>query len=91
MNRERAETYLRLQAEAGVRRAAILLWSNAARAGCTAQVMRVAQVLMAAGALDAEVADQILDEFELAFGTRPVLRAGGQPCRWPVAADGSAG
>ena len=50
----------------------------ALQAGTSSPVARVAQVLTAAGAIDREVADQILDGFVLALGAR---RAGpaGQP------------
>ena len=50
----------------------------ALQAGTSSPVARVAQVLTAAGAIDAQVADQILDGFVLALGAR---RAGpaGQP------------
>jgi Sigma-70, region 4 len=51
---------------------------GALQAGTSSPVARVAQVLTAAGAIDPQVADQILDGFVLALGTR---RAGpaGQP------------
>src|SRR5260370_26916135 len=70
MNRERAETYLRVLAEAELRRATSQPWGNAQRAGSAARVKRVAQVLAFVGALDDGVADQILDDFELALGAR---------------------
>ena len=68
MNRERAETYLRVLAEAELRRATSQPWSNAPRAAYAARVKRVAQVLAFVGALDEGAADQILDDFELALG-----------------------
>ena len=70
MNRERAETYLRVLAEAELRRATSQPWGNAQRAGYAARLDRVAQVLAFAGALDEGAADQILDDFELALGAR---------------------
>jgi len=70
MNRERAETYLRVLAEAEVRRATSQPWDNAQRAGSAARVKRAAQVLAFLGALDDGVADQILDDFELALDAR---------------------
>ena len=70
MNRERAETYLRVLAEAELRRATSQSWGDAQRAGDGARVNRVAQVLAFVGALDDGVADQILDDFELALGAR---------------------
>ena len=70
VNRERAETYLRVLAEAELRRATIQPWGTAPRDGYTARVKRVAQVLVFVGALDDGIADQILDDFELALGAR---------------------
>ena len=69
MNRERAETYLRVLAEAELRRATSQPWGNAQRADY-ARLKRVAQVLAFVGALDEGAADQILDDFELALGAR---------------------
>ena len=70
MNRERAEIYLRVLAEAELRRATSQPWGDAQRAGDAARVHRVAQVLTFVGALDDGVTDQILDDFELALGAR---------------------
>ena len=71
MNRERAETYLRVLAEAELRRATSRSWGDAQRAGdAAARVKTVAQVLAFVGVLDDGVADQILDDFELALGAR---------------------
>jgi hypothetical protein len=75
MNRERAETYLRVLAEAELRRATSQPWGSAQRAGYAARVKRVAQVLAFVGALDDGVADQILDDFELALGARQTGQA----------------
>ena len=79
MNRERAETYLRVLAEAELRRSASRSWGDAQRAGDGARVNRVAQVLAFVGALDDEVADQILDDFELALGARQTGQAASVP------------
>jgi hypothetical protein len=70
MNRERAETYLRVLAEAELRRATSQPWGNAQRAGYADRVSRVARVLAFVGALDEGPADQILRDFELALGAR---------------------
>ena len=70
MNRERAETCLRVLAEAELRRATAQPGGNAPRAGYGARVKKVAQVLVFVGALDEGVAEQILDEFELPLGAR---------------------
>ena len=67
MDRERAETHLRQVAEAGL------------RSGDGGRVHRVAQALLAVGALDDEVAAQILADFDLATGARqadPASRRG---------------
>jgi len=67
MDRERAETHLRQVAEAGL------------RSGDGGRVLRVAQALLAVGALDDEVAAQILGDFDLATGARqadPASRRG---------------
>ena len=50
----------------------------ALEAGTSSRVARVAQVLTAVRALDREVADQILDDFVLALGTRRAGAAGQQ-------------
>ena len=75
MNRERAETYLRVLAEAELRRAARQRWCDAPQAGYAARVNRIAQVLAFVGALDEGAADQILDDFELALGVRQAGQA----------------
>jgi len=79
MNRERAETYLRVLAEAELRRATSQPWSDAPQGGYAARVRRVAQVLAFVGALDEAAADQILDDFELALGARPAGQAASVP------------
>jgi len=83
MNRERAETYLRVLAEAELRRATGQPWGNAQRAGYAARLNRVAQVLAFVGALDERAADQILDDFELALGARQAGQAASVP-GWPA-------
>jgi hypothetical protein len=70
VDRERAETYLRVLAEAELRRATSQSWGDAQRADDAARVERVAQVLAFVGVLDGGVADQVLDDFELALGAR---------------------
>ncbi|HEY2261282.1 MAG TPA: hypothetical protein VGI96_01505 [Streptosporangiaceae bacterium] len=70
MDRERAETYLRVLAEAELRRATSQLPGNAPRPGHAARVKRAAQVLTFVGALDDGVAEEILDDFALALGAR---------------------
>jgi hypothetical protein len=70
MDHERAETYLRALADAELRRAMAEPSGNAPRAGHTARLKKVAQVLVFVGALDDGVAEQILDQFELALGAR---------------------
>jgi hypothetical protein len=50
MNRERAETFLRVLAEAELRRVARQPWDDAPQGGCAARVKRVAQVLAFVGA-----------------------------------------
>ena len=79
MDRERAETYLRVLAEAELRRATSQPWGDAQLAGYAARLKRVTQVLAFAGALDEGAADQILDDFELAFGARPTGQTASVP------------
>jgi hypothetical protein len=75
MNRERAETYLQVLAEAELRRATSQPRGGAQRAGYADRVTRVAQVLVLVGALDEGAAGQILDDFELALGLRQAGQA----------------
>lgn len=70
MDRERAETFLRLLAEAERRRAAARPGDRAVVAGCITRVVRVVRVLTVVGALGDELAGQVLDDFELDLGTR---------------------
>jgi len=79
MNRERAETYLRLLAEAETREPRTwlfpLAWAAHLPAGNTCQKMHtVAQALIAVGALDAETAEAILADFDVAVGARQLHR-----------------
>jgi hypothetical protein len=68
MDRERAETFLRLLVEAELRRLTEQPGDFAVRAGCITRVIRVARVLTAVRALGDEVIGQVLDDFELALG-----------------------
>jgi hypothetical protein len=70
MDRERAETFLRLLVETELRRAAARPGDRTTVAGCLTRVMRVARVLTAVEALGDELAGQVLDDFELALGVR---------------------
>jgi hypothetical protein len=70
MDRERAETYLRVLAEAELRRATSQSGGHAERAGSIARVRRVAQALVLVGALGEGAASQVLDDLELAFSVR---------------------
>jgi hypothetical protein len=78
MNRERAETYLRLLAEAEMRAA---LSPGAPRSAdgpaisFPVKVARVAWVLTAAGALDRETAETVLADIRLALAAREFGRA----------------
>jgi hypothetical protein len=79
MNRERAETYLRLLAEAETREPRTwlfpLAWAAHLPAGNTCQKMQtVAQALTAVGALDAETAAAVLADFDIAAGARQLHR-----------------
>jgi len=65
-----AEIHLRLLAEAELRRAMTRSSGPGPHAGRAAGMKRVAQVLSGVGALGNEVADQILEEFELALAAR---------------------
>ncbi len=76
MDRERAETFLRLLAEAELRRATARPGDRAVVAGCITRVMRVVRVLTVVGALGDELAGQVLDDFELDLGTRGVRSPG---------------
>src|SRR5437764_733869 len=68
MNREGAETYLRLLAEAAMRGA--LAPAAAARAPNASTIMVVGHALTAVGALDPVTAEEILADFRLAVTVR---------------------
>ncbi len=76
MNRERAETFLRLLAEAVLREAAAAApvsrgaWSADSPNAGFARLARVAQALMAVHSLDLATARDILDDFAIAIGAR---------------------
>jgi hypothetical protein len=76
MNREGAETFLRLLAETEIRGpmtpALRMPWSGDAPAGSTSKLMvTAAKALAAVQALDSETAEQILTDFDLAAIVRP--------------------
>jgi hypothetical protein len=79
MNRERAETYLRLLAESEVRRVSALPDGSAVRQWQAPRVMLAAQALCAAGAIDDGAAAQVRCEFDLALAVRQLSRAGISP------------
>jgi hypothetical protein len=72
MDRERAEAFLRVLAEAELRRATAQPGDRAVVAGCASRVMRVAGALTAVQASGEEVTGPIMDDFELALGTRGI-------------------
>jgi len=67
MDRERAETFLRLMVEAELRRVTAEPEDRAAHAGGIARVIRVARALTAVAALGDEDVGRVLDDFELAL------------------------
>jgi len=79
MNRERAETYLRLLAESEVRRVTALPDGSAVRLWHAPRVMLAAQALCAAGAIGDDAAAQVRSEFDLAVAVRQLSRAGISP------------
>ena len=70
MDRERAETYLRLLIEAELRRAAAEYPGTAAEAGCIARVLRIAIAMIAAGCLSEDAVLELVDELKLALLVR---------------------
>ena len=70
MNRERAEGYLRQLAEAELRRARTLLAAGIRRPQNSAGLALVAPALVAVDAVDADTADQIRADLELAVAVR---------------------
>ena len=80
MDRERAETYLRLLAEAELRRAMTMPASDDPGPWKSARLAQVARALTAVGAVSADLADQIQADVGLAVaGRRPVYHRG---ARW---------
>ena len=77
MHRERAETFLRLLAEAELRRAAAQPGDRAVVAGGLSRVMRVAGALTAVQAFGEEVTGPVLDDFEVALVTRGIRSPAG--------------
>jgi hypothetical protein len=78
MDRERAETFLRLLVEAELRRVTARPEDRAAHAGGIARVIRVARALTAVGALGELDVGRVLDDFELAL----VRRRAGTPAQY---------
>ena len=70
MDRERAETYLRLLAEAELRRATTMAARSSPGRWHSARLALAAQALSAVGAVGADVADQIQADVRLAVAVR---------------------
>jgi hypothetical protein len=79
MDRERAETYLRLLAESELRRATMLPVGQRAGQRHAPRLALAAQALSTAGAVDAGTAAQIRAELELALTARRLSRPGLSP------------
>ena len=77
MDRERAETYLRLLAEAELRRATTMAARSSPGRWHSARLALAAQALSAVGAVGADVADQIQADVRLAVAVRHRLAAPG--------------
>jgi hypothetical protein len=77
MDRERAETYLRLPAEAELRRATTIAARGTPGQWHSARLALAAQALSAAGAVGADVADQIQADVRLVVAGRHQLAAPG--------------
>ena len=86
MDRERAETFLRLLVEAELRRLAEQPGDLAVQAGCITRVIQVARALIAVRALGEEAAGQVLDDFEQALGRWQAWLPGraGWELRWQI-------
>jgi len=84
MDRERAETFLRLLAEAELRRVTARPEDRAAHARGIARVIRVARALTAVGALGEQDVGWVLDDFELALVQRRTATPAryGRDLRW---------
>ena len=76
MDRERAEAFLRLLAEAELRRIMARPADRAVLAGGISRVMRVAGALTTVGVFGEEVTGPVLDDFESALGRRGVRTPG---------------
>src|ERR1700683_2512855 len=91
MNREGAETYLRLLGEAELREPLApevrQPWSGA-RSGGMAKMMAVATALTAVGAIDVETAEEILADFDLAVNVRRAGRPQAGQGVWPASRPG---
>ena len=74
---ERAETFLRLLAEAELRRAIAQPGDRAVVAGGLSRIMRVAGALTAVQVFGEEVTGPVLDDFELALGMRRIRSPAG--------------
>jgi hypothetical protein len=79
MNRERAETYLRLLAESELRRVTGLPKGSEVRVWYATKVVLAAQALCAAEAIEDDAAAQVQSEFDLAVAVRQLSRAGISP------------
>ena len=77
MYHEGAETFLRLLAEAELRRATAQPGDREVVAGCASRVMRVAGALTAVRAFGEELTGPVMDDFELALGTRRIRSPAG--------------
>ena len=77
MDRERAEAFLRLLAEAELRRIMAQPADRAVLAGGISRVMRVAGALTTVGVFGEEVTGPVLDDFESALGRRGARTPGG--------------
>jgi hypothetical protein len=84
MDRERAETHLRLLAEAELRRVMTMPAGSIPSRWYSARLALVAQALTAVGAVDADVAAEIQAHIRLAAAARHRLDA-----RWPPARGGT--
>ena len=85
MDRERAETYLRLLAEAELRRATAMAARSSSRRWPSARLELAGRALSAVGAVGAGVADQIQADVGLAVAVRHRLPARGPgPARIPL-------
>ena len=86
MDRERAETYLRLLAEAAMRGSLVPApgapWGSGT--GSEATMVTVGRALAAVGAIDAPTVEEILTEFDLAVRVRQLGRGRAGTAAWVV-------